>query len=109
MRRRLCRPEGDERRRVSDVMDGPSRNIEGCGHLAQGFPAAGAVTLADHELRNDGHITGGRDRHVERQRLLLELQLGIEVVADQGVKERGASSGPALQGRLARAQERLWT
>src|SRR6202165_3564030 len=88
VRHRLRGPEHDQRAGVGRVVDRPARHVERGRDLGQRVAASFAVSVAaaDDQLADGDHVTGGSDRDVERERLLLQLELGVEVVADQSVK-----------------------
>ncbi len=91
------------------MVDRAARHVERGRDLGQRVSAAFTVTAAgpDDQLANRDHVSGGSDRNVERERLLLQLELGVEVVADQGVEEARLGAGPALHVLLSGVQVRF--
>src|SRR5580704_9933700 len=96
VRHRLGRPEHDEGARVRRMADCAAGHLKGGCDLGQRLPAPLTIAVADDQLADRDHVAGGDDRHVEGKRLFLKLQLGVEVVADQGVEEARVRPGAAL-------------
>ena len=101
---RLGRPQDHQRGRIGRVVDGASWQRERSRHLRQAFPALLAIAIADDQLADRSDVTSRGDGHVQRQRLLLQLELRVEVVADQGVKESCARPRAALHMLLTGVQ-----
>src|SRR5438067_1318739 len=91
--RRFDRPEHRERARVGREEKGAAAGLERFRHLRQRLAATLTVAVAQDELADDGDITGLTEGRVDGEGLALELQLGVEVVADRGVEEAGGRAG----------------
>src|ERR1700674_2548622 len=100
----LGRPQDDDRGRIARVMDRATWQLKRRSDLRQRLSALLAVPVADDQLAYRSDVTGGGDWHVQRQRLLLQLEVRVEVVADQGVEQTRTRPSAALHVLLSRVQ-----
>ena len=73
-----------------------ARQLEGGGNLGQGVPATLPIAVAHDQLAHDRDVTCGGDGRVQRQGLPLQLQLGVEVVADERMEQTRMGARAAL-------------
>ncbi len=97
------RPEDQQRGWIGDVRQGAQRQLDRAGRLEQHLGSPLGLGLALEEGQDDRAVAG-RQLDVEGQRLLLERELGVEGVADQGMKEPGPQPGAAVKVLLARRE-----
>src|SRR5712692_10153292 len=87
IRERLGGPEDGPRAGAGREEQGSAPDLDGVGHLREGLPAALAVAAAHDQPAYERDVAARDQRSADRQCLALQLQLGVEVVADQGMKE----------------------
>src|SRR5213082_3440625 len=104
---RFGRPEHRERAGVGREEQGATAGLQRFRHLRQRLAPTLTVAVAQDELADDRDITALAEGRVDGEGLALELQLGVEVVADQGVEQASVRAGASLQVLLARVQVRL--
>ena len=97
-------PEGHQSRGVGRVRDRAPRQLERAHDLRQRVASPRALSAADDEHAHHRDVARGGDGHVQGQRLLLELELGIEAVTDQRVHQTRPRARAPLHVLLAGVQ-----
>src|SRR2546430_627392 len=80
-------PQHDQRAGVGGEEQSAAADLEGIDHLGESLSTTLTIAVAHDQLADDRDVSRRNQRDVDRQGLALQLQLRIEVVADQGVEE----------------------